>query len=126
MVNRHMRDEAGVVSTFAIIVGSLLAVVSLAILYVTAIVSDRHDVAAAADLAAIAGTSAVLAGEEPCAAAQHIARRNGARLTTCRADLAVVTVTATTLRAQWWITRWRPRIKARAAPSSYLPGGSEP
>lgn len=76
-------------------------------------------VAQAADLAALAGSRASLAGESGCDAAKRIATENGAKLAACRMDADVATVTATGAFGK------RPfhfeiKKRARAAPDFYL------
>jgi secretion/DNA translocation related TadE-like protein len=113
------RAERGSVTVHALWVGAALAIVVALGLQVTALVVLRHRVSAAADLAALAGSRAATEGADPCAAARQVARRNDATLERCRADLDVVTVTATAVTRPWWGGTWRARVQARAAPAWY-------
>ncbi|MCW2831891.1 MAG: hypothetical protein JWP31_2583 [Aeromicrobium sp.] len=100
--------------------------VALVIVQAAGLVRLRHRVAGAADLAALAGSQASVAGDDGCAAARAIARRNGARLVACRMDYDVATVTARAESAPWWSVRWATEQRARAAPDYYVPVGGEP
>lgn len=113
------RPERGSVTVHALWVTAVLVGVVALGLQLTALVALRHRVAGAADLAALAGSRAASEGTEPCAAAERVARRNDARLERCRADLEVVTVTATAAARPWWGGTWTARVRARAAPSWY-------
>ena len=72
-------------------VGAVLGVGGIGVLATVAVlgagfggvVVDQHRVAAAADLAALAGAVAHQSGEDACAAARDVARRNDARLSEC-------------------------------------------
>lgn len=57
-------------------------------------VSAHHEAQVAADLAAVAGATAVYRGEDGCAAAAQVAGNNGASLSDCHGAGADVTVTA--------------------------------
>jgi secretion/DNA translocation related TadE-like protein len=111
--------ERGSVTVHALWVGAALVTVVALGLQVTALVALRHRVSAAADLAALAGSRAATEGADPCTAARQVARRNDATLERCRADLDVVTVTATAATRPWWGGTWRARVQARAAPAWY-------
>jgi secretion/DNA translocation related TadE-like protein len=73
-------------------------------------------VASAADLAALAGASALQAGEDGCAAARSNARRNEATVTACSVDGQDVTV-LTARRTQPVLgRRFTVHASARAGP----------
>ena len=112
--------ERGAMTIQAAWAAIVLVVAALVIVQVTQLIRMRHQVAAAADLAALAGSQASVRGEDGCAAARVVARRNGARLAACRMDFDVATVTARATSGSWWGTRWTAEQKARAAPASYL------
>lgn len=114
------RPEAGAVTVHAAVVATLLVVAALVVVQVAGLVRMRHRVASAADLAALAGSQASVEGHDGCDAARSIARRNGARLSACRMDFDVATVTARAERPPWWGVGWSTEQKARAAPDSYL------
>jgi secretion/DNA translocation related TadE-like protein len=103
----------------------LLCVVAVVMTQVATVVRLKHQVASAADLAALAGSRASLAGRDGCDAARVVAHHNGATLVRCRMDLDVATVTARQRTSPWWGRRWAFEVDARAAPDFYeLAGGA--
>ncbi len=112
-------DGDGGFATVAVLAlcGVLLAfgsvVASLAALAVT-----RHQAAAAADLAALAGAGHALEGDSvACAAARATARAHGAALRDCRLDGVDLQVTVA-IRAPGVLARWGDvRARARAGPT---------
>jgi secretion/DNA translocation related TadE-like protein len=118
------RRELGSATVHALWVATLLCVVAVVMAQVATMVRLKHQVASAADLAALAASRASLVGEDGCDAAREVARRNGARLTRCRMDLDVATVTARQSTPSWWGHRWAFEIDARAAPDFYDTGGA--
>lgn len=113
--------ERGAVTVHAVWIAFALILATLVAAQVTQLVRLSHQVASAADLAALAGSQASAQGGDGCAVARSVARRNGARLIVCRMDLDVATVTARAASATWWEDRWVSQQKARAAPASYVP-----
>lgn len=113
------RSERGSATVHALWVAAVLVTVVVVGLQITALVRLRHEVVAAADLAALAGTRASAEGLDACASARDVAQRNAVRLTACRTDLDVVTVTAAGSTRPWWGGTWRATADARAAPSWY-------
>ena len=100
----------------------LVLLVAAALVQVGLVIAAKHRAQAAADLAALAGSAASLRGDDGCVAARTVARRNGADIPSCRADLAVVTLTAESSTASVaWGARFRTHAKARAAPDFYVP-----
>lgn len=114
------RGDRGSVTVHAIAVGIVLSLLAAVVLQGALLVRMKHRVSAAADLAALAGATASLAGEDGCRAAREVARRNGAALSRCRMDLDVATVTARLVSGSWWERRWASEVEARAAPSDYV------
>lgn len=114
------RGERGSMTVHAASVSVLLVVAAMVLLQAGSLVRMRHQVASAADLAALAGSRASTLGEDGCRAARLVARRNGAELTACRMDLDVATVTARATSPSWWGSRWVAEQDARAAPDFYL------
>ncbi|GAA1747165.1 Rv3654c family TadE-like protein [Aeromicrobium alkaliterrae] len=114
------RPDQGAVSSLAIGLGVLLLVVAGGAVELGAAVRVKHAAASAADLAALAGSRAVESGDDGCAAAEDVARRNGARVVSCRLDVAVATVTTEVRSPRWWGRAWTSRQTARAAPATYL------
>lgn len=113
--------EAGAATVYAASVAVLLTTVALVVTQVAGLVRLKHSVAAAADLSALAASRASVDGDDPCAAARVIARRNGAIVLTCRMDFDVATITTRGTSHTWWGHRWAFERKARAAPDFYLP-----
>ena len=102
-------------------VGCVL-LVAAALVQVGLVIAAKHRVQAAADLAALAGSAASLRGEDGCAVADVVARRNGAEVSSCRADLAVVTLgTESSTASVVMGARFRTHAVARAAPDFYVP-----
>ena len=75
--------ERGSAAVLAVSFTAVLALVAVLVIAVAGAVTDRRRVASAADLAALAGASAVQAGRDGCPAAAAVARRNGAVLAAC-------------------------------------------
>jgi secretion/DNA translocation related TadE-like protein len=124
MSRRSIRlSERGSVTVHALWVATVLCVVAIVMAQVATVVRVKHQVASAADLAALAGSRASLAGDDGCDAARAVARHNDARLIRCRMDLDVATVTARRQTSQWWGHRWAFEVDARAAPDFYEPVG---
>ncbi len=121
-----MNDERGSVTIHAVWVAALLVVVAVLMAQVATVVRLKHQVAGAADLAALAGSRASLAGRDGCEAARAVARRNDASLVRCRMDLDVATVTARARTPSWWGHRWAFEVDARAAPDFYVPADGAP
>ena len=114
------RSDRGAVTVHAAAIAVVLVVAALIITEMAGLVRLRHRVAAAADLAALSATQASVGGEDACAAARRIARRNGAEVDTCRMDYDVATITARATSRTWWGQRWAFEQKARAAPDFYM------
>lgn len=120
------RSEAGAATAYAASIAVLLTTVALALTQMAGLVRLRHSVAAAADLSALAASRASVNGDHGCEAATAIARRNGARMLTCRMDFDVATITARGTSRTWWGHRWAFEQKARAAPTFYLGDSTRP
>ena len=90
-----LRDDEG--SATVTTAGIITAVVSLALAVVAlgVQVADTHRVRVAADLAAVAGASALYRGADACGAARHTAELNGARLGSCEFTAGDIVVAAT-------------------------------
>jgi secretion/DNA translocation related TadE-like protein len=116
------RGEDGVATVAAAATVGLVLLVAAALVQVGLVIAAKHRAQAAADLAALAGSAASLRGDDGCGAARAVARRNGADIASCRADLAVVTLTAeSSMASVVWGARFRTHAKARAAPDFYVP-----
>jgi secretion/DNA translocation related TadE-like protein len=120
-VNRRRRTEDGIATVFAVTAVGLICVLAVALVQVGLVVVAKHRAQTAADLAALAGSAAILRGQDGCATARSVAARNGAGLDRCRADLAVVTVAAERPAELLGRFRFRASAEARAAPDFYVP-----
>ena len=82
--------------------GIITSVVSLALAVVAfgVHVSDTHRARVAADLAAVAGATAMYRGADACAHADRTAQLNGARVVSCEVTAGDVVVAATRRRAE--------------------------
>ena len=116
------RSERGAVTPLAVSVAVLLTIGALVAVQVAGLVRLRHQVAAAADLAALAASRASIDGEDACTAARELARRNQASVVRCRMDYDVATVTTRGESERWWGHRFAFETTARAAPDFYLDG----
>ena len=88
------RDD-GAATVWAAVVVSAVAALVVAVLGVGAAVSARHRVAAAVDLAALAGAARAWSGTEAaCAAAADVTGRMGAELRSCALSGLEITVRA--------------------------------
>ena len=82
--------------------GIITSVVSLALAVVAfgVHVSDTHRARVAADLAAVAGATAMYHGVDACTTASRTAQLNGARVVSCEVTAGDVVVAATRRRAE--------------------------
>ena len=89
--------------------GIITSVVSLALAVVAfgVHVSDTHRARVAADLAAVAGATAMYRGADACANADRTAQLNGARVVSCEVTAGDVVVA---------VARRRAEAAARAGP----------
>lgn len=98
------------------LVGLLVFVAVVAVGVSTVVVGHRR-AQAAADLAAIAGATALRDGQDPCAEAGAVADGNGAELAECSVAGATVAVVARLRLPAALGDRW-VRARARAGPSA--------
>lgn len=82
--------------------GIITSVVSLALAVMALGVhaADTHRARVAADLAAVAGATAMYQGVDACSTADRTAQLNGARVTFCEVTAGDVVVAATRRRAE--------------------------
>ena len=111
------RGEQGAGSVLAAAMLGLLVTVTVAVGGVVGVIATHRVAQAAADLAALAGASALQQGGEPCRQAALVADRNRARLTRCEVAGWVVTVvvTADTARLPGGVLDLRARGRAGPA-----------
>ncbi len=120
--NRSRCTQRGSATVYALGAVAVLTAAALAALGFTGLATAKHRAAAAADLAALAGASAVTGGGAPCESAAEIAARNRASLTSCRVDGPVVEVAVRVRGPSLLGLSPVLRASARAGPSA-LPGG---
>ena len=108
-------DEAGSGTLLAVAVIPLLVLAGTVVIGLGQVAVARHRADTAADAAALAGASTLLAGDgDPCAVATRLVVAHGARLASCRVVGDVVQVSCTVaLPAAYtlWVTL--PRRHAR-------------
>ena len=109
-------DERGLAAPLIVSLAGVITVVTLAGAALSRVAVDQRRAAAAGDLAAIAGATALQHGRPGCSAARDIAADNDARLTRCeeqgdRIDIEVVISSAVLGRAV------DVRARARAGPA---------
>ena len=78
-------SQRGSATVLALTVIGALSLAGLLLASVAGVLVAQRRVEAAADLAALAGASALQRGGDGCAAASEVARRNGAENVACRA-----------------------------------------
>jgi secretion/DNA translocation related TadE-like protein len=110
------REERGTATVFALVFVGLLATVAVLGAAVAAVLVGQRQAAAAADLAALAGASAVQDGGAACPAAEQIAERNRAGLRECAVSGDVVTVEVTLAVRSVFRSEVQVRARARAGP----------
>lgn len=119
---RHCRRrdhrEDGVATILAVVLAGLLAVVGVLAGGLVAIVDTHRRSQSAADLAALAGATALAAGADACPAAGSIAGRNGAELVACRVIGRTVAVIVTVPAPGALGALPDPRARARAGPAA--------
>ena len=90
---RATRDECGAGTILALAMMGLILTVTVATSGVVGVVAGHRRAQAAADLAALAGATALQDGADACARAGHIAARNSTALGACVAEGWEVRVT---------------------------------
>ena len=109
-------EERGSALPFAVACLGLVLLVGAALGVVAAMVAAHRTAQAAADLAALAGASAVQHGADGCAAAESIADANGGVLDDCAVTDQDVTVTVRVAGPRWLGQRADLSAQARAGP----------
>lgn len=89
---RRSTGEKGSATVLATVMIGALTAVTLLALTAGGILVDHRRAEAAADLAALAGAAALRDGADGCAAAERLARANGAVLAGCEVALETVLV----------------------------------
>lgn len=111
------RDEAGGATLFAVAMLAVLLLLGAALGVVAAMVTAHRTAQSAADLAALAGATAVQQGRDGCARATAVAAANGAALTGCRVDGLEVRVDVRVTGPRWLGQAGDLSGRARAGPA---------
>lgn len=118
----RLRDQRGSAAVFGIAFTGLLVTATLVGATVAALLVGQRRAAAGADLAALAGASALQQGRPACAEATELATANGTRLVRCETRGELVTVEVTVEVASVFGSgsaggsTWTVRARARAGP----------
>lgn len=113
---RPKRDERGSALPLVVALGGLVMLIGLASAFTVATAVAHRRAQAAADLAALAGATALQRGRDPCAAAADVGSRNGADRVECRLAGADVLVTARLRGPRFSGLGWELVGRARAGP----------
>ena len=113
---RARRHDLGAASLLAVACLSVLLLVGAALGVVAAMVHAHRVAQSAADLAALAGASALADGDDGCGVAARIAEANGAALDGCRAVDREVAVTVRVDGPGWLGQSGDLTAEARAGP----------
>jgi len=116
-VRAARREERGAATVLVLTFLGLLLFVGAALGVVGALVRAHRAAQSAADLAALAGATALARGEDPCAAAASVAAANGAALAACAPDGRDVRVTAEVGGPRWLGQTADLTAEARAGPA---------
>ncbi len=105
-------EERGAAALLTLVMAGVLLFVAAALGAVGGLVVAHRRAEAAADLAALAGASALARGREGCVAAREVAEANGAVLRQCLVDGSTVTVMVA-VRGPRWLGQ-QPDLEASA------------
>ncbi|TQK68294.1 Rv3654c family TadE-like protein [Nocardioides sp. SLBN-35] len=115
-------SHRGAATVLAAAMAGVLLLVGAATGVVGAIVVGHRRAQAAADLAALAGATALgHSGRDPCSAAAEVAEANGALMETCQVDGADVLVEVRVDGPRWLGQDRDLRAAARAGPDGEEP-----
>lgn len=89
------RDERGAGTVLGLTMAAVVLFVALAVAGATAVVTTHRVAQSAADLAALAGATALQDGDDACGRAGEVARANRATLRSCAVEGWTVTVSVT-------------------------------
>ena len=119
----RVRDDRGAATAMAVaLVGLLVAVAAISVGTVGIVIAHRR-AQVAADLASLAGATALQRGVDPCAEASLIAGRHGAVVTRCLVDGSTLLV-ATSVVLPAALGGEEVRARARAGPQPAAQGSS--
>ncbi len=113
-----MRSERGAATVLVVAFLGLLLLVGAALGVVGAMVRAHRGAQSAADLAALAGASALARGDDPCTEAAAIAVANGADLVACTPEGREVRLSVVMEGPHWLGQTADLTAEARAGPVS--------
>lgn len=116
-MTRPARSERGAATLLVLSAVGTLLFVGVALAGVAALMLTQRTAQAAADLAALAAATALVGGEDACAAAAQVAAANAAALTGCDLDGQEARVRATVTGPRLAGRRVEVMAEARAGPS---------
>ena len=114
---RGPRDEGGAATVLVLAMAGTLMFVLVGLSAAAGLVTAQRRAQAAADLAALAGATAVPRGADGCAEAARISTANGAALDACSTVAHEVWVQVSLPGPQWPGRRVRVSAEARAGPA---------
>ncbi|HZJ05497.1 MAG TPA: Rv3654c family TadE-like protein [Nocardioidaceae bacterium] len=112
---RHLDERASAAVLGTVVIG-LLVTLTLVGGTIAALLVGQRRAASGADLAALAGASALQQGRSGCAEASTLAEANRVRVVRCAVSGDVVTVDVSTEVASALGSAWTLRARARAGP----------
>lgn len=121
MTGPRSRDDRGAATAMSLGLVGLLVLVSAICVGTVAIVLAHRHAQVAADLASLAGATALQSDGDACAAASRMAERNDAVVTSCLVEGATVLV-ATSVRLPLVLGGDEVPARARAGPQTAVPG----
>jgi secretion/DNA translocation related TadE-like protein len=110
------RSDRGSATVHALWLIALLTTVALFATAIGSVLVGQRRAAAAADLAALAGATAVQRGSAGCEQAADIAGRNDARLVSCAVEGGILTVRVATRVRSVFESSFELQARARAGP----------
>ncbi|WP_341924558.1 Rv3654c family TadE-like protein [Nocardioides psychrotolerans] len=120
------RDGRGAVTVVVVALAGLLLLLGSALGVVAALVVAHRSAQAAADLAAVAGATALQRGRDPCSTAADVAAGNGASLSACAVVGRDVLVDVSVTGPRWLGQDADLEGRARAGPAGVGPVGVVP
>ncbi|TYL49912.1 flp pilus-assembly TadE/G-like family protein [Nocardioides sp. BGMRC 2183] len=123
-MKRFPKGERGAASVLVVSLCGVLLLLGAGMGVVAAILVDHRRAQSAADLAALAGATAIGDGGEACSSAAAVAELNGAALTACAVEGQDVVVDVIVSGPRWLGQTGDLVARARAGPAS--PGMARP
>jgi len=117
LAGRSNRLEAGSTTVHAIVLICVLTTTAMLAAAGAGLVAGHRRAASAADLAALAGASAIQQGESGCTVAGEVARANDTQMISCHPDGDVLTVEVAVEVDSAFSRSFTLRGRARAGPA---------